>query len=111
MEDTYQTNSFSFVSRGNGLINFRAVSYILGILVLVEAGLFTICAGISAIYQESSYIYFIRTMLINIGLGGIMVLIGNRKGNNISRRDGYCIVSISWILFTLLGMLPFYLSG
>ena len=111
MEDTYQTNSLSFKNKKDVLINFRAVSYVLGILVLVEAGLFAICAGISAVYHENSYIYFIWTMLINIGIGGIMVLAGNRKCNNISRRDGYCIVSISWILFTLLGMLPFYLSG
>lgn len=111
MEDTYQTNSLSFKNKKDVLINFRAVSYVLGILILVEAGLFAICAGISAVYHENSYIYFIWTMLINIGIGGIMVLAGNRKCNNISRRDGYCIVSISWILFTLLGMLPFYLSG
>ena len=111
MEDAYQSNSFSFKNKKNGLINFRIVSYILGILALVEAGLLAICACISAIYHENSYIDFIWTMLINIGIGGIMVLVGNRKGENISRRDGYCIVSVSWVLFTLLGMLPFYLSG
>lgn len=111
MEDFYQTNSLSFKKKKDSLINFRTVSYVLGILILVEAGLFAVCAGVSAIYHEDSYIYFIWTMLINIGVGGIMVLAGNRKCNNISSRDGYCIVSVSWVLFTLSGMLPFYLSG
>lgn len=111
MEETYRTNSFLFKNKKEGLINFRTVSYILGILVLVEAGLFAICAGISAFYHESSYICFVWAILINIGIGGVMILAGNRKSNIVSRRDGYCIVSISWILFTLLGMLPFYLSG
>lgn len=111
MEYFCQANSFYFKKRDNSLINFRTVSYILGILILVEAGLFAICAGVSAIYHESSYIYFIWTMLINIAIGGTMVLVGNRKVNNISRREGYCIVSTTWIIFTLLGMLPFYLSG
>lgn len=111
MKDTCQTNSFSFKNRKDDLINWGVVSYVLGILILVEAGLFAICAGVSVIYHESCYIHFVWTMLINIVIGGIMVLAGNRKGNSISRRDGYCIVSISWILFTLLGMLPFYLSG
>lgn len=111
MEEIYQTNSLSFKNRKDGLINFGTVSYVLGILILVEAGLFAICAGVSALYHESSYIHFIWTMLINIAIGGIMVLAGNRKGKNVSRRDGYCIVSVSWILFTLLGMLPFYFSG
>ena len=54
MEDTYQTNSLSFKNKKDVLINFRAVSYVLGILVLVEAGLFAICAGISAAYHENS---------------------------------------------------------
>lgn len=40
MEDIYQTNSLSFKNKKDGLINFRTVSYVLGILVLVEAGLF-----------------------------------------------------------------------
>lgn len=110
MEDFYQTNSLSFKKKKDSLINFRTVSYVLGILILVEAGLFAVCAGVSAIYHEDSYIYFIWTMLINIGVGGIMVLAGNRKCNNISSRDGYCIVSVSWVLFTLSGMLPFYCS-
>ncbi len=111
MEYFCQANSFYLKKMDNSLINFRTVSYILGILILVEAGLFAICAGVSAIYHESSYIYFIWTMLINIAIGGTMVLVGNRKVNNISRREGYCIVSTTWIMFTLLGMLPFYLSG
>ena len=111
MEDIYQTNSLSFKNKKDGLINFRTVSYVLGILVLVEAGLFAICAGISANYHESSYICFVRSIIINIGIGQVMILAGNRKSNIVSRRDGYCIVRISWILFTLLGMLPFYLSG
>lgn len=95
MEDIYQTNSLSFKNKKDGLINFRTVSYVLGILVLVEAGLFAICAGISAIYHESSYICFVWAILINIGIGGVMILAGNRKSNIVSRRDGYCIVSIS----------------
>ena len=79
MEDIYQTNSLSFKNKKDGLINFRTVSYVLGILVLVEAGLFAICAGISAIYHESSYICFVWAILINIGIGGVMILAGNRK--------------------------------
>ena len=49
MEYFCQANSFYFKKMDNSLINFRTVSYILGILILVEAGLFAICAGVSAI--------------------------------------------------------------
>ena len=36
---------------------------------------------------------------------------GRGAENRLSRRDGYCIVTLSWVFFTLFGMLPFYLSG
>lgn len=111
MEDIFQNNSFLSKKKKDNLINFRTVSYILGILVLVEAGLFAICTLVSAIYHENSYIYFIWSMLINICIGGAMVIAGRQRNKNVSIRDGYCIVSVSWILFTLLGMLPFYFSG
>lgn len=111
MEDIFQNNSFLSKKKKDNLINFRTVSYILGILVLVEAGLFAICTLVSAIYHESSYIYFIWSMLINICIGGAMVIAGRQRNKNVSIRDGYCIVSVSWILFTILGMLPFYFSG
>lgn len=96
--------------RKQGLINTRLIIYILGVLVLVEAGLFALCAGVSLLYEEPDYIYFVQTMGINIALGGSMVLVGKRTDNLISRRDGYCIVSVSWLLFTALGMLPFTLA-
>lgn len=111
MEDIFQNNSFLSKKKKDSLINFRTVSYILGILVLVEAGLFAVCTLVSAIYHENSYIYFIWSMLINICIGGAMVIAGRQRNKNVSIRDGYCIVSVSWILFTLLGMLPFYFSG
>lgn len=111
MEDIFQNNSFLSKKKKDSLINFRTVSYILGILVLVEAGLFAVCILVSAIYHENSYIYFIWSMLINICIGGAMVIAGRQRNKNVSIRDGYCIVSVSWILFTLLGMLPFYFSG
>ena len=28
-----------------------------------------------------------------------------------TRRDGYCIVTLTWLMFTILGMLPFLMSG
>lgn len=93
------------------LINYRLISYIMGVLILVEAGMFALCAGISLLYQESTYSCFIQSIWINVALGTIMVLCGKRTDSLITRRDGYCIVSLIWIVFSLLGMMPFYLSG
>lgn len=69
--------------RKQGLINTRLIIYILGVLVLVEAGLFALCAGVSLLYEEPDYIYFVQTMGINIALGGSMVLVAPPKSFSI----------------------------
>ena len=111
MEEWYQSNKVSFQRNRDCMVNYRNVSYALGVLVLVEAGFFALCAGVSFYYQEEDYIHFLETLLINVVLGGLLLLGGKRNEVSINRRDGYCIVSLSWILFSALGMLPFLFSG
>ena len=97
--------------RDKSLVNKKMISRILGILLMVEAVFFLICTGISLIYREPEYIYFIYTLLINVCLGGVLILYGRNAERHITNRDGYFIVSVTWVLFTLFGMLPFYFSG
>lgn len=40
-----------------------------------------------------------------------MLICSRGAENRLTRRDGYCIVTFTWFLFTLFGMLPFYFSG
>ena len=111
MRDLYNFDEIRANSKKSKYLNFKLVSFILGILLWVEAGLFLLCAGVSVGYGETDYIYFIYTMLINLGIGGAMMLFGRKAEKRMTKREGYCVVSICWILFTLLGMLPFYFSG
>ena len=43
--------------------------------------------------------------------GIVFSIFGKNAERKISRRDGYVVVSLAWIFFSLFGMLPFYLSG
>ena len=106
-------NSFKWKRRVQkpSLINYRLISYVLGVLLFVEASLLGICTGVSIYYNEPEYIYFVYTILINLGIGTPLILYGRKNYLQVNRRDGYIIVSITWILFTTFGMLPFYLSG
>ncbi len=98
-------------NRGNGHLNYKMILKILGILLYIEGGLFLISSLVSFLYKESEYIYFIYTMLINVGVGTLLMLLGRNARNNLSRRDGYCIVAFTWLFFTTFGMMPFYISG
>lgn len=97
--------------RGNGHLNYKMILKILGILLHLEGAFFLVCSFVSLLYKESDYIYFIYTMLINMGVGTLLMILGRNARNNLSSRDGYCIVAFTWLFFTGFGMLPFYISG
>ena len=111
MSEFFQNNQFYGFSKKVSAINYRLVSHALGVLLWVEAGLFLLCAGVNLWYKESDYMTFIYTTLINLVVGGGMLLYGKSAGREINRRDGYCIVSLCWLMFTTFGMLPFIISG
>lgn len=97
--------------RGNSHLNYKMILKIVGILLYLEGVFFLVCSLVSLMYKENDYIYFIYTMLINLGVGTLFILFGRNARNNLSSRDGYCIVAFTWLFFTGFGMLPFYISG
>ena len=110
MNDSFDYSSGTLPGRKSA-INVLLVTYILGKLLLVEAGMFVLCAGVSFLYGESDYIYFIYTILINLFVGSSMMFVGRKADRRINQRDGYIIVTVAWLMFTAFGMLPFYFSG
>lgn len=98
-------------SRNNSLLNSKMVSRVLGVLLCIEALMFLVCALVSYVYDETDYVYFIYTAGLNAVVALLMILYGKGAENRMNRRDGYCVVSLSWLFFSAFGMLPFYLSG
>ena len=96
------------LNRNKSLINRKMILKILGILLFLEGIMFLICTGVSLSYNEPDYIYFIYSTLIAVVVGGLFLILGKGAENKLSRRDGYCIVAFTWVLFTAFGMLPFY---
>ncbi len=95
----------------NNIVNTKLIAYVIGILLWVEGGLFLICMGVSLFYKEASYIHFLYATGINLLIGGSLMTYGKGARTWMTRRDGYCIVTLTWLMFTILGMLPFYTSG
>lgn len=83
----------------------------MGILVLIEAVLLLSCAGVSLIYGEDDIDDFMKVIAASILFGGLLILMGKGATKQLNRRDGYVIVSIAWVLFSAIGMLPFWMSG
>lgn len=93
------------------MINFRIVLSTLGSLLYIESLLLALCMGVGAIYQESAFWPFGVPTLLSACMGFGMTMMGQGAENRVSRRDSYLVVSLTWIIFSAIGMIPFLLSG
>ncbi len=86
------------------------ILYIIGHIVRIEGLLMLPAMACSFIYNESSWLAFLITVFIAMGLGTLFTL---RKPENteIFAREGFVSVALSWILLSLVGSLPFLISG
>ncbi|MCR5014074.1 MAG: TrkH family potassium uptake protein [Bacteroidales bacterium] len=62
-------------------------------------------------YGEDDLNSFLITAAITGGVGLVFFLFGSRKRLEFDADDTYVIVTLSWLLFSAFGMLPFLLSG
>ena len=90
-------------------MSYRIVSNILGRVLLIEAGLLAAPMAVAAIYGES-VMPWLWTIALALCLGGLLVLLG-RNREDIRPREGFVSVSLSWIVISLAGALPFVFSG
>lgn len=83
----------------------------MGKLLFIEGALLLLCAGVSLIYKENDVYTFTLVAGITTLFGFILARLGKGAEKRFSRRDGYVIVSLAWIVFSIFGMLPYYISG
>ena len=93
------------------MINGKLISKIIGTLLFIEGGLLLICLLLSLYYGENDWFSFAITIGITIILGAILKILGKNAEYKMSKRDGYFVVTISWIIFSFIGMLPYYLGN
>ena len=91
-------------------MNKRMITYILGILLLVESGLMVLPTIVAYMYNEKAIFSFLITIGILLVCGFILSL-KKPENKTIYSRDGFFIVSLGWIVLSLFGALPFRISG
>lgn len=93
------------------MINFKTIIRIIGILLLLETVMFLVCSGVSLYYRESDMFDLWKAGGITAGIGLLLAALGKGGERQLTRRDGYVLVSFAWVAFSLFGMLPFYIGG
>ncbi len=91
-------------------MNYRHVFEIIGRIMLVTAGLLLLPLIVGIIYNEDTGMAFILPMLILAILGFLLMKIPQKK-KGLYIGEGFLIVTLSWVLISIAGAVPFIISG
>lgn len=94
------------------MLHIPIIYKVLGTLLYLLALLMSICFGMSYWFNEgSTHLAFGIPMLIAFVAGALLQYFGRHAENCMGRRDGFLIVSLTWIVFSVIGMLLLIISG
>ena len=91
-------------------MNRKMVLHIISRILLVEAVLMLPSVVVGLIYRERATMAFIAPIIV-LAVLGLTLGIKKPKNREIYARDGFFIVACAWVLMSLFGALPFYISG
>ena len=92
-------------------MNKRSIIYILGWVLIVDAVAMQIGTITSLIYGEKEAWYFVLTGVVSAIFGVLAIKVKKPKNMVLYQKAGFASTALSWILLSLVGCMPFWLSG
>ncbi len=96
-------------------INWRLIRYIFGVLMLMEAGFMGLSTVVALYYRstagESDWWTLLLGTLVTAAAGFGTWYSSREHSNRITTREGFLVVSLSWLFFCFFSMIPLRLSG
>ena len=91
-------------------MNYPMLRYLFGLVLLIEAAFLALPLGVSLIYGESSGVCFLITMAA-AGILGFVLTRFKPIRRDMYAREGFVFTALAWIVISLIGAVPFTLSG
>ncbi len=92
-------------------MNYRMITYIVGWILNIEGAILILPLIVAGVYGESKEAMSIAvTMLLCLVIGFVITRF-KPKNKVLYAKEGFVIVSLSWIVLSIFGMLPFVFSG
>lgn len=92
-------------------MNFSMIIYVLGWVLKLEAGIMILPIICALIYQEFWAVQALAVSAVLSLVIGTLATIRGPKRTDYYAREGFVICALSWIVMSLIGALPFYLTG
>lgn len=91
-------------------MNYRIISHVMGWVLSFEGVCMLLPFLCAVLYGEQNLWLFLVCMAICLLVGVPLTLIRPRQ-KNMFAKEGFVVVALSWILLSIFGALPFFLSG
>lgn len=92
--------------------NYPVIVKIISILLVLNGGFMLACLPFSLYYREGDLMAIAQASLVTCTTGAILWLITRRNSSNeLTKKDGYLIVTLGWLSMSFFGSLPYIFSG
>ena len=92
-------------------MNYRMVIYTLGLVMLFESAFFLVPIITALVYAEWLQLFAFLAALAICGTIGALATCKKPKNVKLYTKEGFIIVSLSWVLLSLFGAIPFVIDG
>lgn len=91
-------------------MNKSIILHIIGWIITLEAAFMALPSIVAAIYHEQSGYSFLITIGISLVIG-IPLILRKPKSKVFFAKEGFVAVALGWVAMSMIGALPFYISG
>ena len=88
-------------------MNRKMIFYTTGQLLLLEAILLLLPLIVAAVYREATLFAFCVPIAAALFLGLSFILLSRPKSRDIYAKEGFIITTLTWLLVSAIGALPF----
>ena len=92
-------------------MNLKAIINLFSILVLLFSLSYVFPIVVSLVFNDNSLYLFVPTFIFVGALGFIGFFFTKGVKRDLSAKDGFVIIVMFWLVLSLAGSIPFYLSG
>ena len=92
-------------------MNRKMVFFLIGRILLLEAGLLLLPLAVSLYYRDGGLLPFLLTISLCAGLGLLLCRLFRTENTVMFAKEGFLITALAWLSVSVLGALPFILSG
>lgn len=91
-------------------MSYKSIGYVLGWIMRVEGIFFLLPLVVAFLYREDTWHVYLGCAVVCFGIGR---LLSDKKQGRRSRffaREGYAAVALGWVVMSLIGALPFWIT-